>query len=57
MIHAGLMLLNWTFHAVHMGIILLNMFGWLFPSTQKATLTFQVLTLMSWVGLGSIYGF
>jgi len=57
MIHAGLMLLNWTFHAVHIGIILLNMFGWLFPSTQKATLTFQVLTLMSWVGLGSIYGF
>jgi len=57
MIHAGLMLLNWTFHAVHIGIILLNMFGWLFPSTQKATLTFQILTLMSWFGLGCIYGF
>jgi Protein of Unknown function (DUF2784) len=57
MVYAGLMFLNWTFHAVHVGIILINTFGWLFPGTQKAALTVQVLTLMSWFGLGCIYGF
>jgi hypothetical protein len=57
MVHTGLILLNWTFHAVHIGILLLNTIGWLFPNTQTATLTLQILTLMSWFGLGSIYGF
>lgn len=57
MVHAGLILLNWTFHAVHIGILFLNTFGWLFSSTQTATLTLQIMTLMSWFGLGSVYGF
>lgn len=57
MVQAALMLFNWIFHAVHLGIILLNTLGWLFPSTQKATLTVQILTLLSWFGLGCIYGF
>jgi len=56
MVHAGLILLNWTFHALHIGILLLNTFGWLFSSTQTATLMLQILTLISWFGLGSIYG-
>lgn len=54
---AALILLDWFLHAAHLGVIFLNTFGWLFPSTQEVTLTLQILTLLSWFGLGCVYGF
>lgn len=57
MAQAALIFLDRLFHAAHLGIIFLNIFGWLFPNTQKATLMVQLLTLLSWFGLGWHYGF
>lgn len=57
MVYPGLLLLDWTFHTVHLAIILLNTFGWMFRGTQSTALFFQSLTLLSWFGLGRIYGF
>lgn len=57
MAQVALMLLDWFFHTMHLGIIIVNTFGWLFPSAQKAALMVQLLTLLSWFGLGCIYGF
>lgn len=44
------------FTALHLCIILFNLFGWVVPSLRKFNLILLCLTLFSWIGLGYFYG-
>jgi hypothetical protein len=45
-------ILNYAFHALHIGIILFTLFGWILHATRLAHLIFVLLTLFSWYVLG-----
>lgn len=45
-------LLNYAFHALHIGIILFTLFGWMLQATRLAHLILIILTLFSWYVLG-----
>lgn len=47
---------DWALHALHLGIIALNLFGWMWAKTRKASLACLLITAISWVGLGYFYG-
>jgi Protein of Unknown function (DUF2784) len=45
------------FFVFHIGLILFNLFGWLFKPLQKWNLISLSLTAFSWFVLGAFYGF
>lgn len=49
-------LLDYFFLVFHLGIVIFNLFGWIWPKTRKANLVLLLLTAASWFGLGLIYG-
>ena len=51
-----LSVLNILFLALHSGLIVFNVFGWLWAKTRRWNLVSQILTLGSWVGMGAFYG-
>ena len=51
-----LVLLNYIFHALHLGVIVFNLFGWLHASTKRANLICLSLTGISWFVLGLHFG-
>lgn len=51
-----LLLLDGIFFVVHTLIILLNVFGGLFPKTRRLNLVCMSLTLFSWLVLGYWFG-
>jgi hypothetical protein len=48
--------LDVLFHVLHLLLIGLNLFGNLWEKTRKFSYVVQLLTWLSWVGLGLIYG-
>ncbi len=50
-------LLNVAFIVFHTGLILFNLFGWIWKSTRRLNLLTLLLTAFSWVILGIWYGF
>ncbi len=51
-----LKLLDIFFTLLHLLIILINLFGWIFPQTRRLHLLVVCLTLGSWLILGTWYG-
>lgn len=49
--------LDYFFLAFHFGIVIFNLFGWIWKKTRKANLILLLLTGASWFGLGIFYGF
>lgn len=47
---------DWALHALHLGIIALNLFGWMWARTRRASLACLLITAASWFGLGYFYG-
>ena len=52
-----LYMMNILFHLVHLGIIFFFLFGWLWQKTLTAHFILSILILLSWCGLGLLYGF
>lgn len=50
-------LAHWFFILFHSGLILFNLFGWIFPKWRKLHLLSLAITLFSWVVLGIWNGF
>lgn len=48
---------NMFFHLVHLTIVTFFLFGWLSSRTLMAHFLLSILILVSWCGLGIIYGF
>jgi hypothetical protein len=48
---------NWFFIVFHSGLIVFNLFGWIFRKTRKLQLITLAITLFSWVILGIWKGF
>jgi len=49
--------LDLVFFALHIAIILINLFGWVIPSWRKFHLAVVAITLFSWIVMGYFYGF
>ncbi len=49
-------LLDWFFLLFHSGIIMFNLFGWIWQKTRRANLILLLLTAFSWFVLGIWYG-
>ncbi len=49
-------ILDIIFHILHILIICINIFGWIFKRTRRLNLIVLLLTLFSWFGLGLFYG-
>ncbi len=49
-------LIHIFYMAVHIAVIAVNTFGWLFLATRKFSLAVQLLTLASWTIGGYFYG-
>jgi hypothetical protein len=52
-----LQILDFIFHILHIFIILFFLIGWVFPITRFAHFILAILMLISWYGLGIIYGY
>ena len=50
-------MMNILFHLIHLGIIFFFLFGWLWQKTLTAHFILAILILLSWCGLGLLYGF
>jgi hypothetical protein len=48
--------LNLALHGVHLVVVGVNLFGWLFAATLRANVVVLGLTLLSWFGLGWRFG-
>lgn len=48
--------LDYLFVAIHSGLVLFNLTGWIWASTRRVHLLVIGLTLISWFGLGLAYG-
>jgi len=48
--------LNIFFFAFHTLLILFNLFGWIFKKTRLLNLISLLITLLSWIVAGAIYG-
>jgi len=51
-----LAVLNILFLAFHTGLIVFNVFGWIWPKTRRWNLLTQLLTLSSWLIMGAFKG-
>lgn len=49
-------LLDIAFLIFHSGLILFNLFGWIWETTRRWNLATLLLTAFSWFGLGIFYG-
>lgn len=49
-------ILNFLFVIFHGGLILFNIFGWAWERTRRIHLITISLTILSWIGLGLIFG-
>ncbi len=49
-------ILNYFFVILHGGLVLFNVTGWAFKQTRRLHLYTISLTILSWVGLGLMYG-
>lgn len=47
---------NIFFFIFHTALILFNVFGWMHAKTRLANLVTLLATLVSWIGMGLIYG-
>jgi len=52
-----LFFLDLTLFAIHIAVIVFNLFGWVKPSWRKAHFLVVCLTLFSWLILGLWFGF
>ena len=52
----GLHVADGAFFVGHTGLILFNVFGWIFPNTRKWNLATLLFTLAAWLLLGLFYG-
>jgi hypothetical protein len=52
-----LSLANILFHFIHLAVITFFLLGWLWDRTLTAHFVLSLLILISWCGLGMIYGF
>ncbi len=43
---------NFIFHFIHLFVVFLTVFGWLFATTRDLYLWTQVFVLLSWFGVG-----
>lgn len=50
-------LANIFFHFIHLALISFFLVGWLWPKTLMVHFVLSLLILVSWCGLGLIYGF
>ena len=50
-------LLNIAFIIFHTGLIIFNLFGWIWKSTRRLNLITLLLTAFSWIIFGFWYGF
>lgn len=50
-------LLDILFHALHLGIIIFFLFGWMIREARPAHYALALLILLSWYGLGVFRGF
>jgi hypothetical protein len=48
---------NIFFHFIHLGIISFFLIGWMWEKTLLAHFILSILILLSWCGLGIVYGF
>jgi hypothetical protein len=53
---SNLQMADYFFVVLHTGLILFNLFGWLWPRLQKLHLFTISMTFASWLGLGIWYG-
>lgn len=51
-----LQILDYLFDLLHIGVILINLFGWVHPHTRWLQFAVIHLTAVSWLGLGAFYG-
>ncbi len=49
--------IDYFFLVFHFGIVVFNLFGWVWKKTRIANLILLILTGGSWFGLGLFYGF
>ena len=49
--------LDLTLFALHIAIILINLFGWIVPRWRRFHLVVVGVTLFSWIVMGFFYGF
>jgi hypothetical protein len=52
-----LYMMNVFFHLAHITIIFFFLFGWLWQKTLLAHFILSIFILLSWCGLGLLYGF
>ncbi len=52
-----LFFIDLTLFALHIAVILFNLFGWIIPRWRKAHLWVVAITLFSWLFLGIWFGF
>lgn len=45
---------NYAFHALHLAVIGLNLFGWTVPRLRVVTFLMQLITIGCWVGFGVV---
>lgn len=50
-------LYNYGYHALHLAVIFLNIFGWVSKPTWVAQSAVLFFTLVSWLGFGFTHGF
>jgi len=48
-------LVNFFFHFIHLFVVLLTVFGWMFSISRDLYLWTQVFVLLSWTGFGFFY--
>ncbi len=49
-------ILDILYHFLHLSIIVINVFGWVFKNTRKLNLAMLLLTFFSWFGLSFWFG-
>lgn len=54
--HWALVFLNHALMLLHLLVIGINMFGWIWPRTRPLQRWTLLLTTLSWLGLGAFYG-
>jgi len=51
-----MIILNVLFHSLHILMIIVNLFGWIWHGTRTFHLVIFGSTVISWIGLGFFYG-
>lgn len=48
---------DWVLHLLHVLVVGLNVFGWMWSRTRKLSMILLAATALSWSLLGALYGF